>query len=60
MSFLNPRYEINTKLYIPSTINTGRKLHSTAILADKKMAGVWQIRLDQVNLKQYSKLDFNT
>jgi hypothetical protein len=33
------------KLYIPSTINSWKKVLTKAIWADKKLAGFWQIRL---------------
>jgi hypothetical protein len=47
---------VRTKIYIPSTINTEKGLLITAIWADRKWAGFWQVTL---NLKQYRNIDFN-
>jgi hypothetical protein len=56
------------KLYIPSAINTWRKLLSTDILADKEWAGFWQISLYIKYIHMYNleilnnicrNLDFN-
>ena len=38
-------YTRGPKLYIPSTTNTWKRLYSTAIWADRKWAGFWQIIL---------------
>ena len=53
----NSRLQAN--LYIPSTINSEMELLRTAIWADKKWAGFWQL-LHQVILKSKNNLDYKS
>ena len=46
---MGPSFDKKTKSYIPSTINTQKKLLKIAIWADQTWAGFWQI-------KKYSNL----